>query len=221
MWTPPEFEMEDYYGIQSTADVRSAGTTSYVMCAPGVAFALGTPRDNGGLEAKSVIIGQVAADNTNDPYYIFQLDSNRVAQAMMNAELDQSSSEAVVRVLGNQSLMIPKGTTVQRPNALSPTAAIRLNTDVFSGADTLETYDSQTGKWKQYIADAGGAGAIDVVFTETTLFSYDHDMGEKPSVAVTDSNSFELEVCVRHQSENTVVIYFNGTITNGHLLLNV
>jgi hypothetical protein len=65
-----------------------------------------------------------------------------------------------------------------------------------------------------------GTPEIEVSFTETTSFSYSHNRGAKPTVSVTDSDGFEMEVCVRHIDVNSVTVFFNGTITSGKLILS-
>ncbi len=61
---------------------------------------------------------------------------------------------------------------------------------------------------------------VEQQFTATTTYTNIHNLAAKPNVSVTDSEGFEIIVCVRHEDVNTVVIYFNGTITDGVLILN-
>ncbi len=146
LFGPPEFEMEDYVGLGS-ANVRAPSTQSYITAAPGVSFALGTPVLDGGLTAGSVTIGQSTA--TNYPVSIAQLNSSRVAVTLFRGTLDQSSGEVVAEAGtgGTQALRIPRGTTGQRPSAITPTGGeIRVNS---SGAqDVLEFWDQNTSTWR-------------------------------------------------------------------------
>ena len=114
LFSPPEFEMEDYLGIGSTADVASPGTTSYVTAAPGVGFALGTPRTDGGLAAASIVISQ--GSTANRVLRIQQLNSSRVATDLLTGQLDQASGEVVLVAGGSQAFQVPRGTTAQRPS---------------------------------------------------------------------------------------------------------
>ncbi len=61
---------------------------------------------------------------------------------------------------------------------------------------------------------------VEQSFTATTKFSYTHSFGVQPSVSVKNSAGFEIGVCIYHDSVNAVTIFFNGTITNGVLLIN-
>jgi hypothetical protein len=217
-FAPPEFEVEDYYGINSAADVRSAGTTSYVMCAPSVAFALGTPRNNGGLNVKSVIIGQVAADGTNDPLTIYQLNSSRVAVSMISARVDQTDGESRVTFSGTHSVALPSGVQDDRPT--TPVEGdLRFNT---SGTeDDIEFWDTKSNIWRTVSATGGSAIPVDVVevdFSAVNQFNYDHGRPEYPGISVVDSDGFEVVVCVKHVA-GRVTISFNGTLNNAKLLL--
>ena len=62
MFHPPRFEMADYFGINSAVDVEdttsSKATQHYVLAGPNVAFALGKPKVNGGLQPGAVTIGR-------------------------------------------------------------------------------------------------------------------------------------------------------------------
>ena len=191
-FAPPEFEVEDYYGINSAADVRSAGTTSYVMCAPSVAFALGTPRNNGGLNVKSVIIGQVAADGTNDPLTIYQLNSSRVAVSMISARVDQTDGESRVTFSGTQSVQIPSGTTAQQPT--TPVVGdLRFNTDDAA----LEVYGGSA--WS-----AGIAASDVMLLSGANSMTGDLDLGGN-CIATEDAvtNAATVAACVKHTSTGT------------------
>lgn len=62
LFSPPRFELEDYLGINTGANVEDVtgtrATQSYVLAAPGVAFALGKPTATGSLSAKAVTLYQ-------------------------------------------------------------------------------------------------------------------------------------------------------------------
>jgi hypothetical protein len=149
-FVPPHLEPEDYFGINSTTNVRTAVTTSYVMAAPGVSFALGTPNLDGGLGAKSVIVGQDPSDTTNDSFRVMQLNNSRVATELVYGTVDQGTGEVVVRLGlgGNQAARIPRGTEAQRPSTLGPSGGeIRVTTDTISGQDQFEWWDVQGAKW--------------------------------------------------------------------------
>ena len=59
----------------------------------------------------------------------------------------------------------------------------------------------------------------EVTFTATSSFLYVHSRGVRPSVTVTGSDGVTLGVCTTHVDTNIVSIGFNGTITNGNLIL--
>lgn len=169
LFTPPQHLIDDYFGL-GDGDTSNSLTTSYVTCAPNTAFALGRPNLDGGLEAKSIIIGQ--ATSGNEQLTIYQLNSSRVPQLLLQADVS-SSGEIHVKAGGNNSMRIPRGTTAQRSG--SPVGGeIRLNTDVTSSVDTVEYYDAQATSWKQLgvASDHGGlTGLSDDDHTQYLLVS--------------------------------------------------
>ena len=218
LFRPPHLSLESYFGIKSRIDVRALETISYVTCAPGVAFALGTPKTDGMLNPKSVVIGQNAL-LANDPFQIYQLTAASVPALLFQGFLDQTTSEVVVEVGrgGNQAVRLPRGTTAQRPVALAPIGGeTRFNTDVVAGVDTPEFYDQQLGKWVQHSV----GGRTRVVFTATTLFAHRHGFGNGAIAQVQDSSGNQIEVCVDHTDLDTVVLHFTGTLTDAVLILN-
>ncbi|MCH8940278.1 MAG: hypothetical protein IIC27_04040, partial [Chloroflexi bacterium] len=151
LYTPPEFEMEDYLQINSQVNVKAPTTTSYVMVTPGIGYALGTPNSDGGLNVKSITIAQDT--DSNEALLISQLKSDRSSVSLIRAELDQSSGEIVVSVGtdGNQAIRIPRGTTAQRQSAISPGGGeLRISTNVVANQDLLEFFDSQTTTWEHH-----------------------------------------------------------------------
>jgi hypothetical protein len=60
---------------------------------------------------------------------------------------------------------------------------------------------------------------LGITFTATTVFAYRHARGAYPAVQVLGSDGGQIEVCVRHPDNDTVVLTFDGTITNGVLVL--
>lgn len=62
---------------------------------------------------------------------------------------------------------------------------------------------------------------VDVVFTATDSYSYQHNGGDYPAVTVLDARLDEIVVCVRHPDVNTVDLFFSGqTLTDATLVLN-
>ena len=164
---PPHLTLDDYFSFNSTKTVTDLITTGYMVLAPGVSFALGTPRIGGGLNAKSIVITQLAPGlNPNTPLVVQQLDSARAATDILLIELDQNTGERQVVIYGNEHITIPRGTTAQRSSAFSLAGGeIRINTNVSAGVDILEFYDNQASTWKQ-LGSGGGASTF-VALTDT------------------------------------------------------
>jgi hypothetical protein len=155
MFGPPRFEMEDYFGINSAANVADTtsakATTGYVLAAPGVAFALGKPSVDGGLQAQAVVIQQDLTA-TASPLKISH-DGSEVFRAVKNG------SEVLVDLGqgGSTAVKIPYGTSAQRP-ATPQAGMLRINTN---GANhLLEFYDPPSGAWVQPSGGGGGGGTI-------------------------------------------------------------
>ncbi len=135
--SPPEYELEDYFAINSAADVYTVGTTSYFTAAPGTGFGLGTPNSDGGLNAKAIQITQAGGAALNDPLIVAQLNSSRVAKTLFKGELDQASGEVLVTIGGTNSMIIPAGVTGDRPTG----AVGMFRTNTTTSPDTLEYWD--------------------------------------------------------------------------------
>lgn len=148
MFQPPRFEPEDYFAVGSAIDVTATtganATTSYVLAAPGVAFALGMPNADGSLKSKAVTIAQDYS--VASQALLIRHDSTEIIRGYKNGadvvvELGQGGTGAV---------RLPFGTTAQRPSPLS--GMIRINT---SGANNIvEFYDAVAANW---VAVGGGA----------------------------------------------------------------
>lgn len=159
LFAPPEYEMEDYFGIGGGAqDVQSPETTSYITAAPGVCYAMGVPTMNGGLQSGGATMAQPSGTGGSPGFAISQINAGGSPVLEFGADLHQESGELVVDAGtgGNQALRIPTGTSAQRPSAIAPTGGeVRINTD--GGADTLEYWDSQSSSWVSVGTGAGGA----------------------------------------------------------------
>lgn len=153
MFSPPRFELEDYYGINSGANVEDTtsakATSSYVLATPGVAFALGLPTIAGGLAAKAVTIAQDATSAARP--LMVKHDSAEIIKGY------KTGSDVIVELAqgGNAAVRIPRGTSGQRPG--TPAGGMLR---VLSGgaADVVEFYDAATNTWTAI--GSGGGGSI-------------------------------------------------------------
>ena len=220
MFTPPEFEVNDYFGVSSGLDVNSPLTTGYVLATPGVSFALGKPTTTGGIGDTGIVIRQDPTDTISNPLQIVQF-RNGSATELLTGSVDPTNGEVVVSLSGTTATRFPVGTTAQRP-ALPVAGLFRINVDVVPPGQsfvqpvgTPEIYDEVKGGWAQLQRYAR------VVFTATSVFTYSHNFGNYPIVGVVDvTNGEQVEVEVHHLSLDVVRIRFNGTLTNATLLLN-
>lgn len=101
LFAPPEFEMEDYFGI-GRRDISSPTTTGYITAAPGAEFAMGEPVSDGGLTAASVILNRNTA-SADAPFRVQQLNSSRVLTTILQAYVSQSSGSIQVSTPGDLS----------------------------------------------------------------------------------------------------------------------
>lgn len=163
IFSPPRFELSDYYDIgadvMNVSDTTSAqATTSYVVAAHGVSYALGLPNADGTLQSNSVSIAQ--EPTTAYTPLVIQHNTKEVLRAYDNG------SAVVVEFGqgGTGAIVVPQGTTGQRP---TPSAGmLRLNTD--GGNDTLEFYDGAGTAWAT-INSGGHSGSITTSgYTQTT-----------------------------------------------------
>ena len=60
---------------------------------------------------------------------------------------------------------------------------------------------------------------VPLVFSGSERFDHTHGLGQKPTVTVVDSDGFEIDVCVKHTTDNIVTLFFNGTLTDAVLIL--
>lgn len=142
---PPRFELADYYGVtvNDVSDVASSrATSSYVLAAPGVAFALGLPTSAGALAPNSIVVQQdVAAAAkplvvTHDAVEVFRAYS--------------SGTETHFAIGGTTAVQVPSGTDAQRP-ATPSVGHVRVNTQA---TPVIEYWDG--GAW---VTTGGGGGA--------------------------------------------------------------
>ena len=138
IFQPPRFELEDYYGVgpgvQDVSDVTSTqATTSYVLAAPGVSFALGTPSADGTLGANAVTISR-DPDESFDPL-IIKHNGIEVLRAYTGSDGD------VVKLAGG-AVHIPSGGSGARP-AAPAVGMVRVNTDATD--EELEFYGAAEG----------------------------------------------------------------------------
>jgi hypothetical protein len=144
MLSPPQFELEDYLVGTAGRVVDQLTTRHYFAAAQGVAIALGEPSDDGTLLPGSVTFDRYDATTTSNrrAWRVAQIDANGDAVDMLRARIDGATQECVVDLLGN-AVLLPIGTTAQRPSAISPVAGhARINT---SGAsDRFEFYDGSS-----------------------------------------------------------------------------
>lgn len=108
MFHPPGLELEDYYGVGSAVNVETPATTSYVLAAPGVAFALGLPTASGALAANAVTIAQGTA--TARP-----LEIEHNGTAIFRGYDDGTDVIVELARGGTAAIVVPSGTTAQRP----------------------------------------------------------------------------------------------------------
>jgi hypothetical protein len=78
VYTPPEFELEDYLGINhGDSDVDSPSTTSYVAMAPGVCMAFGSPASDGGMSGAGNGSRTLAQDSASGNIKMAKEDGSR------------------------------------------------------------------------------------------------------------------------------------------------
>jgi hypothetical protein len=158
---PPEFEMEDYFGISETLDVDAPVSEPIMLFAPGTAMAFGKPSLDGGMtngngwaitqtvtgERPLVIRGQESGTTTKND--------------LMTLHNDVAIGEVHAHMAGSNHLRIPYGDTRTRP-ATAYGGSIRVQTG--TGLDELEWYDSQLATWKQ----CQPTGGVVTAFTMST-----------------------------------------------------
>ncbi len=144
MFTPPEFEPEDYFGINSIVDVETPETDNVVLFTPGVSLAFGTPTVAGGVNIKGVIVDQDFTDNLN-PLRIRQFNSSGVLVDLISASITQdAAADPTVVFPGGAAIVLPSGNDAARPG--TPVAgSIRVSTQ--ASADVVEFFETQEAQW--------------------------------------------------------------------------
>lgn len=224
LFHPPEFEMEDYFGINAAGSVRSPATTSYVAAAPGVGFALGTPTTDGGLDGGSAIFRQDPLD-AEVAVEMVALDGSTEWEFF---KVVDSGGDRVVHLGrgGNGAIRVPAGTTAQRP-ASPAEGMLRVVTDGVPTEDHFEGYDSQAAAWKRlsYATDVipvpsvpvdglflyydGGSGD----WLQTTGVLHWDDSNFRLGVG-TSSPDFDLDVAGAAQVAGNFGVGGTGTISH-------
>ena len=84
-------------------------------------------------------------------------------------------------------------------------------------------YNEDTGEYETYNGtawvDLSGATTVAVPFSATGSFTYAHGRGVQPVVNVVDSLGKQVDVVTAHIDENTVGIFYLGSLS-GTLILN-
>ena len=169
VFMPPQFTLQDYYGINSGLDVYTYGIDAssipkhHLGIAPGVGFTFGVPTATGRMADTAVIFRQDVAD-ANHGLLIAQQQSGGNLIELMRMVMDQGSGEVAAWFEGAQFLGIPTGTTAEQPAVLVPTpGSIRWNTDT----PGLEVWDG--GAWTAVGGGGGGGNPLldGVVHTDT------------------------------------------------------
>ena len=147
--SPPRFEAEDYFAINSGANVSdttsSRATTSYFLAAPGVAFALGLPTIAGGVDANSVVIRQDVTVATKP--LVVEHDTVELLRGYTDG------SETHFEIGGTTAVQVPAGTTAQRP-ATPVVGHLRINTD---STPVVEWWDGSA-----WVTAGGGGGGTSI-----------------------------------------------------------
>jgi len=147
--SPPEFEMEDYLGLESTADVEAPSSTAYLCLAPGVLLAFGVPATDGGLDAGAVTWRRDLTD-PKKPIVMEQLNASGTPVEVFRAIVDSSSGE-VVPVLGGggtQAIRIPLGVVGETPTVITPVGGeIRMLSSGLGVADRPQYWDTDSSTW--------------------------------------------------------------------------
>ena len=146
IFSPPRFELEDYYdvgaGKQNVELTTGANaTTSYILAAPGVSYALGLPNANGTLAANSVTISQVPSATVAYKPLLVAHNGTKVIGAY------DDGTDVIVELAtgGNGAVVVPNGSSAQRP-ATPTRGMVRVNT---SGTlDEPEFYDASVSSWR-------------------------------------------------------------------------
>jgi hypothetical protein len=106
LFSPPEFEMEDYFSINSQQDVKAnTGTNRFILIGPGVGLGFGVPETDGGVAQRSVILKQTPSNTDSDePFVISQVDGSGVQQALASFGYNQSGSNISISLNGAVSM---------------------------------------------------------------------------------------------------------------------
>lgn len=154
IYHPPEFEMEDYFGINSAVNTDAPSSVGYVGHAPGVRVGFGAPNIDGTMADGSTVIYTATAGGD---LVVGQLASGAVTE-ILQATL--FSGEPFVNLLGTGSVRVPTGTTAQRPS-LAVEGEFRVN----STTKRTEFYNGT--QW------VGGASESEVAAVLTDAFLHD------------------------------------------------
>ena len=162
LWSPPEFEMEDYLGIVGDQDVWDPSSTAHIALAPGAVLAFGVPHLDGGMSAEAVVIRQDTTTNARW-WTVEQLNASRSSIMLLRTELDQATDEVLVRFGGQQAVVLPSGADADRPTSA---AAGMLRHSTQGGVEAIEFYDDGGGTWRRLLS-SGSVAASDVTLDDS------------------------------------------------------
>mgnify|MGYP003108499951 CR=1 FL=1 len=138
--SPPRFELEDYYGINSAKDVSQTtgddATLSHMLHTPGVKSSFGLPTITGDLQTGGVQLGQTS---TAKPLTADVQTSAAATSTAFSINYHSGSGDIQFQADGTGSIQLPKGTTAERPSNLLDAGSVRYNTtttktEVYNGS---------------------------------------------------------------------------------------
>jgi hypothetical protein len=198
LFHPPQFVMEDYFGINSIADVTSPVTDAHVMLAPGVNLSLGVPNAEGTLAdlGHSIKTTGVTLDIIE-----------RVSSADVSIFTAQvTGGDPFVNLKGTGSVRVPAGSTAQRPGTALD-GEIRVNTD-----DDVVDYRSN-GTWFQ--TGAGGGGHTTFAAHSDTPANYTGAGGKAVMVNATPDALEFIDLDTIYYTEAEVDTFFSNHASSG------
>ena len=162
LFAPPELGMWDMLDGRTATP---AAPSHYVTMADGVALALGSPNTQGSVAVRTSYLWR---DSSAD-LKLTQLDTGGTARDLLTARTVGSGGEREVTFEGSTGIVLPRGTTAQRPTTPSG-GAIRMATNRVSGQDTPEIYNQQASAWERISTEDPSSSGVQVSVSNTTSF---------------------------------------------------
>lgn len=148
----------------------------------------------------------------------------KVLTSPQGGGIQVNASDQVLLALGDDSLaLISTGLVTRNKGKSANEGALVVDpgSGLFMEVASQTDAGAMSAEDKRFLDTLGtavGNGHFEEVFTATTSYVVNHNLGSRPQTTVLDSTGQETQVTVVHTSANSLTLSFKGTLTNHEVI---